>query len=63
MSTGRQDESISDSLESMLATFEQQNPDIVAELDQLGMQIDDYARLLSEFDSPVITTNNTTSNL
>lgn len=63
MVTRHDDETTGDKLESLLATFEEENPEIAAELAQLGMQIDDYARLLSEFDPPVITTNNTTGDL
>ena len=63
MATRHEDGTMVGSLESMLATFEEDNPEIVAELAQLGMQIDDYARLLLEFEPPVITTNNTTGDL
>ena len=60
MTTYYDEGTIAGRLNSLLVAFEQENPDIVAGLDRLGMQINDYARLLSEFDPPVITTNNTT---
>ena len=63
MATRHEDGTMVSNLESMLATFEKDNPKIVTELAQLGMQIDDYARLLLEFEPPVITTTNTTGAL
>ena len=63
MTAHHDDGTVTDNLDSLLAAFEREHPEVIAELDQLGMQIDDYARLLSEFDPSIITASNTTGKL
>ncbi len=45
-------------LDARIAAFERDNPDFVAELEVLGMQIADYHRLVAEADPPVIVSDN-----
>ena len=45
-------------LDKKIAIFERDNPDFIAELEILGMQIADYHRLVAETDSPVIVSDN-----
>ena len=44
-------------LAAMIDKFEQENPGLVAELDFLGMQVEDYLRLSAEYEPKVITSS------
>ena len=48
-----------DRLASIAASYEQLDPDFVAELDTLSITIDEYERMLAESEHRVITTDNT----
>ena len=50
---------VSEDLGSIIDVFERENPNFVAELDLLGMQVDEYARILAEGDSEIVTSSNT----
>ena len=47
-------------LDTMMTAFAEANPTLMAELEVLGMQINEYQRLLSE-NGPVFVTSNTTA--
>ena len=46
-------------LASRLDEFEHEHPDLVRELDLLGVQIDEYETVLAESEPKIITTSNT----
>ena len=48
-----------DNLASVVASYEQVDPDFIAELDTLSMTIDEYERMLADNDPMIITTDNT----
>ena len=48
-----------DSLASIAASYEQLDPDFVAELDMLSITIDEYERMLADSEPRIITTDNT----
>ena len=47
-------------LESHIAAFEKENPDLVKELDLLGFEIDEYEAALASYEPQLILTTNTT---
>ena len=49
----------SDNLAAVVASYEQLDPDFIAELDTLSMTIDEYERMLADNEPLVITTDNT----
>ena len=49
----------SDNLATVVASYEQLDPDFIAELDTLSMTIDEYERMLADNEPLVITTDNT----
>ena len=48
-----------DSLASIAASYEQLDPDFVAELEMLSITIDEYERMLADSEPRIITTDNT----
>ena len=48
-----------DRLASIIASYEESAPDFVAELDMLGITIDEYERMLTDSEPRVISTDNT----
>ena len=53
-------EPLVDDLKTLIDAFENENPDIVSEIDVLGIQIDEYLRALAVSD-PIVTTTNSTA--
>ena len=51
------DEQAATSLSAQIAKFERDNPELVAELEVLGTQVDDYLRLSAEYEPKVITSS------
>ena len=51
------DEQAATGLSALIAKFERDNPELVAELEILGMQVDDYLRLSAEYEPKVITSS------
>jgi hypothetical protein len=49
----------SDNLAAVVSSYEQLDPDFIAELDTLSMTIDEYERMLADNEPLVITTDNT----
>ena len=49
----------SDNLAAVVSSYEQLDPDFIAELDILSMPIDEYERMLADNEPLVITTDNT----
>ena len=54
------DDDVVAGLEAHIATFEKENPDLVKELDLLGIEIDEYETVLANSDPQVILTTNST---
>ena len=59
MITRQSDETASD-LASAIETFERENPELVKELDLLGMEMDQYVQTLAA-SAPQVTTSNSTT--
>ena len=54
------DATIASDLASAIETFERENPDLVKELDIIGMEVDRYVQTITWSDPPVTTSNSTT---